>query len=387
MSVNKTDNTPVWIISESDSTDTDFDIPGGKNIFGPIKKYHLSELGWYLLNPEPIVIHDRLVGCHIVFKKPWHKKLSDSFASIFKRKGKQLVDEHEFLAHLQLKTFSFTDKKLENHFRQINRNLKPYDSLLRYLGNADDSEVQNIAGICEDSAGNRYRLDLSGTIKEKLNYLANHLMSPVQITMKRSYLSRGLFELRGYDFKTFNPENRFQLVRFFQNGVIRFYVSGKNELPGFMIEDARLVSWLQLFEQSLRTNEKLAEAFQLCIKGKALPYKLFFTHQLEFAYTQNRLPQIFSNSIDVSKLDAEEKTIIAKTLNNQQCVISFNYIPDTNSGEERVHTHISVLHDFNALEPLKEHLPSLYNELSKKAPSSDAGKYYLLDSIKGSQDE
>ncbi len=380
-------STPVWIISESNPTDINLDALEEKNISGPVKEYHVSELGWYLLNPESIVIQDRLVGCHIAYRKPWYRKIMDNLARPFAGKKNGEDTDHEYLAHLQMKTYGFEDKALENHFRQIYNHLRPYDSLLRYLSYADESQIEDITGICEDIAGNRYKLDLTGTIQDKLNYMATHLLSPVKITMKRSYLSRGLFELRGYSFESYNPDNRFQLIRFFKNGMVRFFVTGKEGLPGFMVEDARLVAWLQLFEQSLRTNEKLAEALQLCVRGEARPFKLFFTRQLEFAYSQSHLPQMFRNNFDVSRLAPEEKNVIAETLNNQQRVVSFNYIPYSSSGEERMHTHISVMHDLNALEPLKERIPNLYNEISKKAPASDAGTFYLLDAIKGCQDE
>ena len=380
-------STPVWIISESNPTDINLDALEEKNISGPVKEYHVSELGCYLLNPESIVIQDRLVGCHIAYRKPWYRKIMDNLARPFAGKKNGEDTDHEYLAHLQMKTYGFEDKALENHFRQIYSHLRPYDSLLRYLSYADESQIEDITGICEDIAGNRYKLDLTGTIQDKLNYMATHLLSPVKITMKRSYLSRGLFELRGYSFESYNPDNRFQLIRFFKNGMVRFFVTGKEGLPGFMVEDARLVAWLQLFEQSLRTNEKLAEALQLCVRGEARPFKLFFTRQLEFAYSQSHLPQMFRNNFDVSRLAPEEKNVIAETLNNQQRVVSFNYIPYSSSGEERMHTHISVMHDLNALEPLKERIPNLYNEISKKAPASDAGTFYLLDAIKGCQDE
>jgi len=63
--------------------------------------------------------------------------------------------------------------------------------------------------------------------------------------------------------------------------------------------------------------------------------------------------------------------------------ILFNYVPVTRTGEKKLLTNVSVMHDVRALEPLKEDLPELYSMINKMASISEAGKYYLLDSIRG----
>jgi hypothetical protein len=293
----------------------------------------------------------------------------------------------EYVSSLNMKTYTFRDKTFENHFKKINASLRPYDTLFRILPKLNVSKIKDITGICEDIAGNRYKLDLQGSVKDKLNYMVTNLLTHVRITMKKAYLTKGLFELRGYRFENYNPDNRYKLIRFFKEGKITFYVAGNGGTPGFHIDEPTLVYWLQLFEQSLRTNDKLYESLELCIKGDAKPFKLFFTKQLEFSYSQNHLPKIFKNNYDISKMAPEDKSLIAESLNNQQRVISFNYIPHSSSGDEKMHTNISVMHDVRALEALKDHFPNLFNSIFENTPSSDAGRFYLLDSIKGCQDE
>jgi hypothetical protein len=48
-----------------------------------------------------------------------------------------------------------------------------------------------------------------------------------------------------------------------------------------------------------------------------------------------------------------------------------------------MHTDISVLHDLRALEPLRKNLPHVYSAVVKQATVSEAGRFYLLDSING----
>ncbi len=251
----------------------------------------------------------------------------------------------------------------------------------------DVNRVHDITGICEDIVGNRYQLDLQGTVNDKLNYMTTSLLTDVNITMKKSYLSRGLFELRGFNFRKYNPENSYKLVRFFKDGKTTYCVLGKNKKSRFLVPEMKLITYLQLFQQSLGTNKKLYESVEHCLRGEAKPFKLFFTKQLEFSYSKTHLPRIFRDNANISKLPPEERTVIADTLNSQQRVISFNYVPHSEGSSEKMHTNISVMHSLKALEPLKNRFPVLFSQIKENAPFSDAGKFYLLDSMKGCQDE
>ena len=388
----QTQKNKIWVITDGNETVSKLDTLGDTFKGGPVKEYLISEMAWYLLNPEPIAIQDKLVGCHITYKKKFLRKIRDGFYNVFKRNKEEKAARNadltvEYVSALNMKTYTFKDISLENHFKQIYASLRPYDALLRMIAKLNAARIEDITGICEDIAGNRYRLDLQGTVRDKLNYMSMNLLNQVKITMKKAYLTKGLFELRGFNFKEYNPDKSFRLIRYFQEGEPVFCVLGSGNKSGFLVQEPKLVYWLQLFEQSLRSNERLYESVELCVRGEAKPFKLFFTKQLEFSYSQNHLPRIFRNNYDISKMAPDEKSLIAASLNNQQRVISFNYIPHSNTGDEKMHTNISVMHDVKALEPLKEQFPNLFNEIFDNAPNSDAGKFYLLDTIKGCQDE
>jgi hypothetical protein len=380
----------IWIISDGRLSAVKPESFGSSNISGPVREYTLSEVGFYLLNPEPISIYDKLVGCHVTYKKSGYQRFKDSLAKIFRRRSEDSETNDktvEYISSFHMKAYSFKDAALESHFKKIHQALRPYDSLLRMISSMDAGQIKDLNGICEDIAGNRYRLDLQGSVRDKLNYMTTYLLTHVKITMKKAYLTKGLFELRGFDFKNFDPEKTFRLVRYYNQGEPCFCVLGSDSVPGFIVQETKLVYCLQLFEQSLRTNGKLYESVDLCMKGEARPFKLFFTKQLEFSYSLNHLPRIFRNNYDISKMAPEDKGAIAESLNSQQRVISFNYIPHSLTGDEKMHTNISVMHNVRALEPFRQHFPNLFKEILEQAPNSDAGKFYLLDTIKGSQDE
>ena len=70
-------------------------------------------------------------------------------------------------------------------------------------------------------------------------------------------------------------------------------------------------------------------------------------------------------------------------MNYMQIGVSFNYIPQSAGTDDQMMTLISVLHDLRALDVLRKNLPKVYDEINKYVSESEAGKFYLLDSIEG----
>jgi hypothetical protein len=142
---------------------------------------------------------------------------------------------------------------------------------------------------------------------------------------------------------------------------------------------------MHILEQSIKTDPKLKEALALCVEGGAKPLKLFFSKKLEQSYTEKYLPLTYRKVFDMYEMNQVAKASIASMLNNHQSIVSFNYIPKTEAEKQKLFINISVLHDIKALEPIKSKLPLLYSEINKKAPQSDIGRLYLLDSMSGCQ--
>jgi hypothetical protein len=82
-------------------------------------------------------------------------------------------------------------------------------------------------------------------------------------------------------------------------------------------------------------------------------------------------------------VELNKKNLIQPILNYLQIGISLSYFLLSDGHRDRMHTDISVLHDLRALEPLRKNLPHVYSEVVKRAMISEAGRFYLLDSING----
>jgi hypothetical protein len=268
---------------------------------------------------------------------------------------------------------------------KIREQLKPYDTVHKRLTSLDRDKIENITAVCEDIGKVNHQLNLQGSINEKINFIMNSLQKKVKVAFNRSYLLRGLFEMRGFPFPSYNPDKIYRLIKFTQEDQAKYCVLSKDYKLIYWIEDNSLVNYLQLFEQSVRIDPQLRDAINLCIQGKAQPLKLFFSKQREKSYSEDHLPRLYRDMLSNNDMDQNKIKTITNILNNFQSIVSFNYVPFSGVGKSKLYTNISVMHDIKALEPIKATMPEVYSRIDQKACISDAGKLYLLDSMRGYQ--
>jgi hypothetical protein len=100
-------------------------------------------------------------------------------------------------------------------------------------------------------------------------------------------------------------------------------------------------------------------------------------------YAKANLPEIYRDIFRAVDVDASHRNLVKPVLNFMQTAVSFSYLPAAAVGDGKLFTQISILHDLRALEPLRKSLPAVYAEMSKRAFTAEAGRFYLLDSITG----
>jgi len=382
----------VWIISKGKHTKFDLSsIYKGVNT-SFVKEYRISDLARYLLNPNPIEVKKILVGCEVRFHKPFSDKVRDIIRKILPQKIHGLLKENEILSdtimaindknHLALK-----DEALESHITNIKMALRSYDPILKLLSKIVPNETENITGICEDVGGNRSLLNLKGDIEEKINYMANYLLKDVGVILEKAHVSEGLFEMSGYNFSEYNSRNTHRLIKFYDDGIPRYCVVGFEGNVEFWVDDISLIKQMHLLEHSLKANPKFNKSLSMCTKGDAKPLRLLFKQPLEIDYSKSPLPAIYKDIFETYNVGSNGKDAVMKSLRNSQLGILFNYVPKSSEGEKKLFTNVSVMHDVRALEPIKEDLPEIYSVINKMASISEAGKYYLLDSIRGYTNE
>ncbi len=379
----------IWIISSGKAINLDPSSICEEPVSGPVTEYKISELGRYLLDPNPISLEEKVVGCKVTYRKKSGGALRRFTQKFFSGKDKSAEDSgpevEEIISSSKTGDPNFDDKHLNAHFKTISAMLKPYDPVKNRLSELDKDRISDITAICEEIGHSRYPLNLQGSIEEKINFVSNSLSRKAKVVFNKAYMLNGLFELRGFKFDNFNPDTFYRLIRFTQNNKPRYYVVDANFKFKFWSNDNMLVNYMHILEQTIESDPKLKEALMLCVKNNAKPLKLFFSNKLDQQYSGIYLPTTYRevfNSINVSH---NEKETITKALNDKQNIVFFNYIPWGEDGEQKLFTNISVMHDLRALDTIKSQMPQLYSEINKKARISDAGRLYLMDSIREKQ--
>jgi hypothetical protein len=383
------DSSKIWIISEGRSSDDNLkEVMGGNNVAGPCKEYKISDIGRYLLNPHSIEVKKRLIGGEIHYKQGALKKIGNALGKIIpgtsrpQKNGPQISPEL-IVSPYKLRIPTMKDPELEAHLNQFYGLLRSHDTVPKRLASLDPQRIFEIVGICEDIGESYSYLKLKGSIEEKIKYLESSFSKDVGVVLNRAYIAEGLFELRGYDFESYQPERSYRLVSYSNDGDPKACVlTGQNTID-FDLSDHNLIKHMQLLEQSLRANPSISEAFDRCVKGQATPIKLFFNKKLEIDYAKTALPAIYRDVFKTLDVGMNQRNLIKPILNYLQVGVSLNYILPKEDPEDRLYTHISVLHDFRALEPLRKNLPQVYSALLKQAFITETGRYYLLDSING----
>ena len=385
-------NNNIWIISEGRYTDVSLEGVNDGKVAGPYKEYKISDIGRYLLNPNSIEVKKKLIGGEIHYKQGALKKIGRLFRKILpnasrrQSKGPSISPEL-IVSRYKLRIPPMKDPDLEAHLNQFFGLLRSYDSVPKKLALLDPHKIFEIIGICEDIGGNYSYLKLKGSIEEKIKYLENSFSKDVGVVLNRAYIADGLFELRGYDFESYKPERSCRLISYTNDGGPAACVLTSHNKIDFYLSDYTLIKHMHLLEQSLRTNPSISEAFIRCVKGQATPIKLFFNKKLEIDYAKTALPAIYQDVFKTLDVELNQRNLVKPILNYLQIGVSLNYILPEEGQEDRMYTHISVLHDFRALEPLRKNLPQVYSALLQQAFSTEAGRYYLLDSINGYSNE
>jgi hypothetical protein len=366
-------------------------MPAG-NVAGPYKEFRISDIGRYLLNPHSIEVKKRLIGGEIHYKQGILKKIGKSLGRILpgsakhRQNGAQVSPEL-IVSPYKLRIPTLKDSDLEAHLNQFYGLLRSHDSVPKKLALLDPGKIVEIVGICDDIGGNFSYLKLKGNVEEKIKYLEKSFSKDVGVVLNRAYIADGLFELRGYDFESYKPERSYRLVSYSEDGEPKGCVLTAQDKIDFILNDYSLIKNMQLLEQSLRANPSISEAFCRCVKGQATPIKLFFNKKLEIDYAKAALPAVYRDVFKTLDVGLNQRNLIKPILNYLQLGVSLNYILPEDGSEDRLYTHISVLHDFRALEPLRKNLPQVYSALLKQAFITETGRYYLLDSINGYNNE
>ena len=373
-----------WIISEGKLVrldPADFDPEADR---GTVKEYRISEIARYLIHPGPVEIRKRLIGCEVHTARNGARRLLRRLLPARANAQKaSRRDSEVLLSGFKLRIPGMKDPDLEAHFKRIADELRGFDPFAKKIARLKTVRLSHIIGVCEDIGGGYSYLKLQGSGEDKLRYLTANVGRDVRVTLHRAHLSEGLFELRGFPRASYNPANAFRLCTYTRDGEPAACVLTSLGNVDFRLSDPQALKYLNLLEHTLKANPELRRAFDSCFLGSGRPLRLFFNKQLEVDYAKANLPEIYRDIFRTVAADASHRNLVKPVLNFMQTAVSLSYLPANEVGDGKLFTQMSILHDLRALEPLRKSLPALYAEMSKRAFTAEAGRFYLLDSITG----
>lgn len=374
----------LWVVSPPRVARFAIDHPVLKKA-GPTtaREYRISSIGLYLISPAPLNVRRRLVGCEIHWR---FSRISRWLRPLHWLSGKKTTGQKPPLSLIMdfpNPVASPFDTNLKRHIDRLYDGLRPFDSFFQKLEGINPDQVNRVAGICEDDTAIRAPVTLDGAPWEQLEFVGRHAGRQIEVRLKRAHVANGLFEMKGFDFIHFDPRTAHRLIRFVYEGRPRACVLNEDHSVAFWLDDVKLVNYLQLFEYCIEHNHPLRESLIQCIQGKAAALRLAFNPHLEIDYSQAPLPAVFQDAIGRTPLADPHDRLIKQNLNQYQVGVSFNAMALQESGRSELCTHISILQDLKALEPIKDQLPDLFAEMAKRAAQSEEGQFYLLESIRG----
>lgn len=384
----KTEKKKIWLISLPNFSTQNLSHINESLTDVKTMEYSISDIAEYLLSPRPISIEKKLVGYKIDYKTTLGKAILKAIKTVLPGSLKQLIkgdlsssdtvfspeNEHEP---------TLKDSNLNAHFESLESLLKPYDRILNKLTERPVSMISDISGITEDVNKNRAALTIQGTIPEKINYVKTFLSQKVNVTINSSYIAEGVFEMSAYDFKSYNPESKHKLLNFFQDTNEYWVLVDENYKVKYQIKDTKFVHYLLLLDHLLKVCPKLKESLEKCANGEIKPLKLYFNNSLEIDYYKADIPTIYKEIFTKYEMGIDDRYTIIDSLRKSQFGVYINYVNKNKEEKDKITTNIVVLHDLEALEPIKNNYPQLYSEIDKKSFVSEGKKIYLLDLIKG----
>lgn len=360
-----------------------------------VKEYRISELGYYLLNPNPIMIKKQLIGFEYFYSRPAFHNILTKIRHLLPRQLNRRIQIRQAPSRVVTgkeppALSSMKDPGLKIHMAALYDSLRPHEPVLKELAGLEIDQITDLNGICRDSDGGTSPLVLRGNLIEKQQYINDHLYKEVDILLNHgAYSADGLFKLGGFSFRRFCPATRYRLVKYYRQGRPAFLVASLQGNTEYEIQEPKMVTYLHLFEKCIQANKELRDAINTCINGRAVPLHLFFNTRPDAAYSEDRMPGLYQQLLSVSgaPMDMDLRTQLMESLNTRKIRVIFSYRPENTPLDANYLAAITVMHDLKALEPLKDNMPALYTAIRENTLSSDAGRFYLLETLHGRHTE
>ncbi|MGD8650981.1 MAG: hypothetical protein PVF92_02775, partial [Desulfobacterales bacterium] len=114
----------TWIISDGRKSQFDLSAIDGGKVNENVREYQISDIAYYLMNPQPIEIEKKLIGCEIHYPQRTTTKIVEKLKRLLPRRLRRtwnslLIPPEVLVSHCKICIPPLKDKALENHLLSI----------------------------------------------------------------------------------------------------------------------------------------------------------------------------------------------------------------------------------------------------------------------------
>lgn len=368
----QTEKTNLWVITKGRHTTKDLkqvsSIKG--NIFG--YDYKISDLGNYLLNPNPLSIERTVIG-YEVFYKPKFKFLL--FSSI--KKEKQL-ESKQFISKLNIKATE-KDTYLKNHLDSFNAVVSRHDPIISQLAALDLKKIEKIHALYEDIDGTVYSVPVAGSTEEQRTFIIENNGKKINIIWNNgSCVDEGIFSLKTKEFSDYNSNKCYGLFIFEDQGESKGFVYLDDEIF-YWLKDTSMIRYLMILQNALDMDNEFYSTIRSCITGEHKPLYIEFNQKSANDVLSRYIPGTYDTAFRILNISEEEQKLIISRLDHYIENIGIKYISKSEGGSQNIMMKVTFLHDQAGTISIQEINPTLYHTINNISKESEIGRYYVME--------
>ncbi|HLC15850.1 MAG TPA: hypothetical protein VJL89_06455 [Thermodesulfovibrionia bacterium] len=366
------DKSSVWVITKGRQTTKDLKqiLSVKENISG--YDYRISDLGNYLLKPNPLSIERTVIGYELFYKP------ASRFALFGLKKKETQPNSKQFISTLNIKSTE-RDPYLKNHLGAFNSAIARHDAIISQLEHLDLRKVQKIHALYEDVDGTVYSVPVAGNPEEQRNFIIDNNGKKIKIIWNNGpCVDEGIFNLKTKEFSEYNSQNWYGLFLFEDQGERKGLVYSEDEVL-YWLNDTCMVRYLMILQHALDMDNEFYNTIHSCIQGENQPLYIEFNQKSANDVLSRYIPGTYDTAFKLLNISEEEQKLIIRSLDHYIENIGLKYISNSEDDSQNIMMKVTFLHDQAGTDSIKEINPTLYHTINNISKESEIGRYYVME--------
>lgn len=366
------EKTNLWVITKGRHTTKDLkQISSVKdNISG--YDYKISDLGSYLLKPNPLSIERIIIGYEVFYKPKF------SFSLFRSKKKEAQLESKRFISKLGIKA-PVRDTYLKNHLDKFNAVVSRHDAIIGQLEVLDLKKVEKIHALYEDVDGSIYSVPVAGNTEEQCAFIVENNGKKINIIWNNgSCIDEGIFSLKTKEFSDYDSNNWYGLFIFEDQRERKGFIYSEDEIL-YWLKDTCMIRYLMILQNALDMDNEFYNTIRSCITGEYKPLYIEFNQKSANDVLSRYIPGTYDTAFRLLNISEEEQKLIISCLDHYIENIGVKYISNSEGDSQNIMMKVTFLHDQAGTISIQEINPTLYHTINNISKESEIGRYYVME--------